>query len=302
MVDCVGAKVSVIRRSHIFGLIKRLWLVLIFAAILLYLSQNYQTLRDQLATYAPPTLLASTLLLLAGRIVLTETSRYSVLIFGVSMSYRRAFYITSISLLAKYLPGGIWHFVGRAGYYRADGLPVALSTRIIILENVWLVTSAALFGAILLVESVGLAFVVVVCWIGLLWLVTRQFDTQITSRMFLRYIALQAVQWTLFGLSFAVLRSPDGALLRDMGAFCLSFAIGYVTVFAPSGIGVREAVMVILLTSSGNTDAIVIVAAVHRFIWTLTELIMGGTARLFAAPQAQLETAPLEVRDDAQMA
>ena len=45
------------------------------------------------------------------------------------------FAISALSQLAEYLPGSIWHFVGRAGFYHAGRLPLRAVTRAMVIEN-----------------------------------------------------------------------------------------------------------------------------------------------------------------------
>lgn len=67
----------------------------------------------------------------------------------------------------------------------------------------------------------------------------------------------------------------------SLGAFSIAWATGYVAVFAPSGIGVREAVLVALLAPSVPAEEAVAYAAVSRVIWTLVEFVLGLLAFMF---------------------
>jgi uncharacterized membrane protein YbhN (UPF0104 family) len=59
-----------------------------------------------------------------------------------------------------------------------------------------------------------------------------------------------------------------------MGAFTLSWAVGLLVVFAPGGIGVREAMLVVLMEQVMPTGAAVALATLGRVWWILGELFL----------------------------
>jgi hypothetical protein len=74
--------------------------------------------------------------------------QFSVNSEGWHPKYIETMGIYGLSSLGKYVPGGIWHFVGRFGIYKVNGLSGKASTRAMILENVWLLGSAFATGII----------------------------------------------------------------------------------------------------------------------------------------------------------
>mgnify|MGYP007090168503 CR=1 FL=1 len=71
-----------------------------------------------------------------------------------------------------------------------------------------------------------------------------------------------------------------------IGAFSVSWAIGYSTVFAPGGIGIREIVLTALLGNFFPVQQIVTYAAVHRLLWTGAEVVLGlASGLLFGFPK-----------------
>src|SRR5690606_14399403 len=160
-------------------------------------------------------------------------------------TYRHMFYINAMSQLAKYLPGSIWQYVSRAGFYRAGGVSIANATRAIILESIWIVSSAVLVGlvacALYLTEAppvlVALALVVVfVAWTIILLQVTRIYVREARWRLTLRVQVVQVLTWLTLGISLWLLIPGEGAvriLPLVIGAFGLGFGAGYVVFFAP---------------------------------------------------------------------
>jgi len=79
----------------------------------------------------------SLILLLIGKAFLVKLVQYSVNCEGWYPTYPEILGVYGLSSLGKYLPGGIWHFVGRFGIYKMNGLSAKASTRSMILENIW---------------------------------------------------------------------------------------------------------------------------------------------------------------------
>jgi hypothetical protein len=96
-------------------------------------------------------------------------------------------------------------------------------------------------------------------------------------------VILYLVVWALYGIAFwatgrALFAVPVSDLPRYVGVFALAWLAGLVAVFAPGGIGVREAVIVALLRSRlGEADAIVL-AATSRIVLTAIDLVAGAAA------------------------
>ncbi len=265
------------------------WLVLIFGAVLFYFVRNFDTITQQLQAVSLPRLLLAHVLLIGGKLLLVEHSRQSVAAVNHSSKFGRMFYIYAMSQLAKYLPGAIWQYVGRAGYYHADGLTIKDTTRAMIIENVWLIFSASISGIIAYIlyhgESPLLAAGMLMVWFALLALLFRVYTGQFRPRQALVVLVLQAAIWCLLGFSlWAILPldTPRIGLLA-VGAFGISWTVGYVTIFAPGGIGVREGVLTaILAVVIAPADAL-IYAAVNRIVWVISELSLGLVARTFFA-------------------
>ena len=81
----------------------------------------------------------------------------------------------------------------------------------------------------------------------------------------------------LFGISYYFLFTNAGTenFFLILGGYALSWIAGYVVVFAPGGIGVRESVQVFLFSSIASPQQIVIVSLMHRMVYTIIEVILG---------------------------
>jgi uncharacterized membrane protein YbhN (UPF0104 family) len=211
-----------------------------------------------------------------------------------------------VGQLGKYLPGSVWAFVlqtelaKRAGVPRAIGFAGALIT-----VGIATATSLAvgLLGlpALLAVGGVvpwlllALAPIAIVCALPpvlsrLLALVFRvlrrpqpphRLGWSDTGR-----VAMWSVTaWFLFGTHLALLAGGvtgpglDG-WIRSIGAFALAMTAGLVAIFAPSGIGVREAVMVAGLSAYMPVGVALGLALVSRLIFTVADILAASIAAL----------------------
>ena len=194
--------------------------------------------------------------------------------------------------LGKYLPGGAWQYVGRAALARRLGVPLQFAAGSLVLEAVCSLVAAALVASFLLADDGwGLAYplvVLVVSAAALAWASRLAFVRRfVADRRSLGAAAGSYVAvFILFGLAFwltadALYDVAAADLSWYIGSYAAAWAAGFVVVFAPGGLGVREAVLVALLRGRlGESEAIVLAAA-SRIAFTLVDLA-GGSVALFA--------------------
>lgn len=275
-------------RRALLKLAKSGWVLLVFGGVLLVLITNWDTFTAQLRAVAAWRIALAALLLLGGKLLLVELSCQSVRVTGTRIPYRRMFLINAMSQLAKYLPGSVWQFLGRAGYYAGDGLSAVQITRAMITENLWLVISAFSTGGIALSLQTGdsrvlFAPFLLLLWAVILFVLLRQ-TPGTTWRVVVQVLLLQIAMWSLMGaMLWALIPLEAGSIpgfgLLVIGALALSWAIGFITIFAPGGLGVREAVLTALLGVAIDPTAALVYAALSRVVWVLVELSLGIAAR-----------------------
>jgi uncharacterized membrane protein YbhN (UPF0104 family) len=89
---------------------------------------------------------------------------------------------------------------------------------------------------------------------------------------------LSTSSWLAYGTALAILAigagaDPSETLRLALPAVALAMTIGFLVVVAPSGIGVREAVLVAALSPVLDTTTALGVALVLRVVFTLADLI-----------------------------
>jgi glycosyltransferase 2 family protein len=265
------------------------WFVVLLVAIALYVNRHYDTLVDQLRQISVVRLALSALTVAGGYVLVVELLRQTTEYAGWKPPYSRMYYINALCQLAKYLPGSVWQFVWRAGFYRQGGLGMAEYTRAILLESLWLISSALYVGLLALIiyyvewPLVSSVLVLLLLWVALLPLVNRLVFRRVLRSLLLRAPLVQLAIWLIFGAGFWLLL-PEGdglSLPLVIGAFGIGWAVGYVAIFAPGGIGVREIVMAAILMPVAPAEQVIVYATVHRFLWLIVEVISAAFSRLF---------------------
>ena len=195
------------------------------------------------------------------------------------ISYLALVRVFFLSNLAKYIPGTVWTYMGIFYLLEKEGTPrsAALNTLVI-----WQVVNiaAGLFVSTTLLPTIGLdkqwlpvyyALVPAVI-IGLiifqpailqrllnLGLRLLRRPTLVITGVRVRDTAIALViglwTWGIYGLAFflfcnSLFSIPWSALPIMIGAFAFSYVAGFIAPFAPAGLGVREGVLVALLTAT----------------------------------------------------
>lgn len=230
--------------------------------------------------------------------------------FGHQVPYRDVFVIYFKANLGKYLPGKIWQIVGSA-YFAADkGIPegASITTSLIgqaysVLSGISLFAASLLFGLIEFGADINLLFkwsalpvLVALLLVAVrpdlgqplmnwaMRLIKRQ---QVTIRLPITRAAelffLYLICWFIFGLGlwlFSNALTPVGIQLYIplTAILAAAVAIGFLALFAPGGLGVREGVIALFLASLPGFPAPVpaAVAVGYRIIMTIAELIAFG--------------------------
>jgi hypothetical protein len=300
-------------KDKIIQVFKWVWIAIVFIGAAVYLQKHYQEIAVHFREIAAWRLFIAFVMLVAGKMILADLSRWSAAGEGWTPPYTKMLSVSAVTQLGKYLPGGIWHFVGKFGIYRANGMNNKQATKAMLVENFWLLGSAFMIGATamaafsrkilcqVLSQKTATTFPEISLQIAaillpILWIVSlimvEQFavavHTQNRWEKLIRILADQVFTWVLFGLSLWVLFPETDLNLigLTLGTFSISWAAGYVTVFAPGGIGIREILLTTLLGVVFSIDRIVAYAAVHRLLWTAAEVALGlASGLLFGFPK-----------------
>ncbi len=220
--------------------------------------------------------------------------------YGIRIPYRVALQAEMLSMLAKYVPGGVWTPTARVVALRRFGVketPVVLAS--ILLEaglsalagvGVFLVGLVIIGGADVPLLPLG-AFTVLVAFLlyppvfaNVAGRLLRPFGahevTPLPSRTAFELLGFYALTWPLGGAAlFFMLRSvggdPSATSIPFLGGVSAVGAIvAVLAIFAPSGIGVREASMYGLLLAVVGEGVALGATVLNRLAITLVEAVL----------------------------
>ena len=183
--------------------------------------------------------------------------------------------------LSKYIPGSVWQYAGRAALARSRGIPVRPVVVSLPVEFAASGIAGCVSAGFLLgwwgVLAAALAAVILIA----LYSPVRSRSAVLSTDI--RATLLYIPAWLLLGLSFwlcarGLLGVPARDLALYIGAFAVAWIAGLLAIYAPGGLGVREAVLVALLSGRlGAADALV-VAAASRLILLLVDVVFAAAA------------------------
>ena len=271
MDDLSAAPSKVTTAQKAIRLAKHLFAPAALIAIFYAAWTNRHYLTELFSSAEPFYLLTSIFTWIAVHAIAPAFSVAGLAAFGYKASFNDAFYIHNLRLPAKYLPGGIWHTVAKGADYRARGATGFQVAGYLVTENVMLVIGASLLGSVMLLLSesapaLTMIFALVIAGgliaLTLAPLLLRLYNKKTTKSFHALPYALSAilviVQWSLAATSFTLYLKayPEiNAMLpstQTAGAYLVSWAVGYVAIFAPQGIGVAESVSASLLSEAGG--------------------------------------------------
>ena len=231
--------------------------------------------------------------------LLIEAWRRAVVGWGGSLKYRAALRIWCLSNLGRYLPGKVWSFAGLAVLAQRAGVSGWAATgSAFTMQALAIVTGASIVAvaAPQAASPLQLAGAVAVAAVA----VGIVMSDRVTDRLVrlirpaiqwrplpagaaLMAAGVNVLAWLVYGVAFWLLaqglipQSPIG-LRTSVGVFTGGYIVGFLALFAPGGIGVREAVFVALLAPRMGSGEALALAVGSRLLFTLTELAAAVTA------------------------
>jgi len=273
--------------------------IVVFAAR--SLVRNWEALRSQpLDWRIEPAWLALSVLVVWGMYgVLIAAWRAVLGGWGQRLDGWTAGGIWTVSSLGKYLPGKVWAVAGMAILSQRAGVaPWAATGSAVVMQGLAVGTGAAVAGltgreAIEAAHPgarVALGVLVAAAALGVVLLLWPPF-----MRRLLRLLAPDAeargapaaagiafgiaanlVAWLGYGFALWLLARgllPDAGLhpLLAVAVFTASYLAGFLALFAPGGIGVREALFILMLQRPLGIGAATALAVASRVLLTITE-------------------------------
>lgn len=286
------------------GRVRRWAQVLLVLVVIVFFARAVYDLLPQLLSYDwvldPAYLALATLLLLARGPVPVYAWMKVLEKLGHVLPWRASTRAVYYSALAGFVPGSVWHAVSRVMLVEREGVSRLVSAVSVGIESVLVLLGAALVSALTLFAwrdaptwlGIGLIAVllVLVAQPGLLfkllnWLLTRfrrrPIEVRLTARDMLVLLCPYVLNWLFFAaISFALVAALYPALPLSSapvvgGIFTASWVVGYLAVFVPQGLVVREFFIVSLLTALlGVPPPIAAAAALLSRAWSMLGIVL----------------------------
>ncbi len=235
--------------------------------------------------------------------VLVGAWRSIVAEWGQHLRLRAAFRIWAVSNLGRYVPGKIWSVAGLAVLAQREGVsPWAAIGSAIVMQMLAIGTGTVMVLATLpTTQSTPLLVAAAVLVGGGVVILTQEGMVTRLARVARRDItvshlswraavagaAANLLAWVAYGLSFWLL--AEGLLLEhaltlraSVGIFAAGYIVGLLALFAPGGVGVREAMYLALITPMTGGGAALTLVVASRLLLTVTEVLAALTALLAA--------------------
>ena len=285
----------------IFKVLENVWvkrvstvLVIGFAIYLLY--SNFKTLSESIASLSlnvPLAILSAAFVLLT--FVLNISSwKYIVASLGYKQKWMDLAYVQMTSAIGKYIPGKIWNYSSKIYLSHQLGMPGSVASLALVVEILMTYSIGACLFLILAPQNIlgtissGLLTVMRIggALLGLLICVAPVLLPRInwTKKYFTSpnelYIAIlfRIGVWVVSSVSFSFLLQALGFspinLLVLISVITGSFFIGFIVIFIPDGLLIRETIMVVLLQNFISKSNASIASIIFRGELVILELVI----------------------------
>ncbi len=280
------------------------FLAVVLALLAVALNEQAGTLWHQASRLSVPVVLLAFVFCLCGLFCSLMVWREMLADLGSRLSIPEAWRIMFIGQLGKYVPGSIWPVLAQSELGADRGVPRSRSAVSVLLSYAVMTCSGVVVAMVTLpfatagsiaqyfwilflipVAAVLLSPPVLNRLLRLVLRVSRRPVVQqnVSYRGLARTMVWALACWSFNGLMVYVLMRqlaghPQGSLLVSVGAYSLSWAVGFLAVFAPAGAGVREAVMVAVLGTRTTPATALTVALLCRALAVVADAAAGAAA------------------------
>jgi len=268
--------------------------------------ENWSQVQGAAFSFRVVPLLLSTLIFVVSYFIQVWAWYLVTLRLEIALPLRETVATWFYSQLGKYLPGKVWLLLGRFYLYDSRGKSRKAITVALYLEAVTLIMAAGLVFLLSLlflkeVESFtlgiplpGVILLFLLCLFSLhprvlekifntvlVRLKREPFHIPISYPQILWILTVCVLSWVIGGVGFyvfvdSVWNISFEHILFLTGALAISSTVGLLALFAPSGLGVREGVLVYLLSSIMPGSVAVILSILTRLWMTLIEIGLIG--------------------------
>jgi glycosyltransferase 2 family protein len=302
----MGADEEVKKRFPFRQIAKWILVLIIFTYLGKMVRDHWNEIRSASFTLRGTPFSLGTLLFILSYFVQAGAWYLITLKVGIALPLRETTATWFYSQLGKYLPGKVWLFIGRFYLYESKGRGRQEISLSLYFETVTLLMAAGLISLTALapvgihwIDPRGGWFPILLVALSLFFLILHPrilekiinpilsllgknpLCLSISYRDILGILLVNFLAWCLGGLGFyffidSIFPVASGTVLFLSGALALSSTLGLVAVFAPGGLGIREGVLVYLLSHIMPGAVAVVLSILTRLWMTLIEVGLVG--------------------------
>ncbi len=292
-------------RSRLVATARIVLAVLVVAAVVWAVAGSWDEVRADLGRVSPGALVASSALALVALVFTLVGWRALLADLGSPLAWGPASGVLFVGQLGKYVPGSVWTVVVQTEVASALGVPrkrtavaglLSMALSALAGLGVGVLALPALLSAgagqwyLLVLLVVPLAVVLLHPRVlnalverGLRWGRRTPLEHRLSGRAITVTMVAFVVAWLCLGLHVWVLVHDLGAdagaaLVPAVFGYALAASVGMVAVLLPAGIGLRELVLLLLLTGPLERPAATAVVLLSRFIITGSDVVAAAAA------------------------
>lgn len=290
-----------INKDKLLKALKITFGVLVVVFLAWYFWKNWDEFSEKIMNVNIGIFIVSMLFYFVYKITLASLWHYITKINGCSIKYEKAVTSYLYSILGKYIPGKVFMLAARLTYYKEEDAPLSKVTVCFFIENVCTLLGAAMLFIVslfffpneLLENYKWLTLLLIVAFFVCIHPKIINFVLRLIGKIFkksleipmkysqmLKVVLLFIGNWLIVGFGFFILTKSIypavewSQLLYCAGIWGVSAIMGILAIFAPSGLGVREGIIVAgLMLIMPQSDAMVI-SVVSRLWQTIPELLL----------------------------
>jgi hypothetical protein len=293
------------------ALVSALLVVAMVVAFGWALAGQWSEIADALTDQQPVVLLGSLGLAVSGVFMSFLLWRGTLATLGSRLPVRAGSRLFFVTQLGKYVPGAVWPVVAQMRLGRELGVPrqrmgLAFLLTLGLSTLVGVLVGLAALPALLRAEGRGVLLGLLVVPVLLALLVPNVINTlldralrllrrpglerPLAGRDIARGVLWALAFWLVYGghawlLAVGLGADPLEALPVAIGGFAIAFSLGPLLVVLPAGAGVREAVLVVLLSGVLSTAEATAVALTSRGVLMLTDGLLALAAGVTPRPR-----------------
>ncbi|MCL2393235.1 MAG: flippase-like domain-containing protein [Acidimicrobiaceae bacterium] len=282
--------------------VRVLFILATVALLALALVDQGSLLRHDVGKLSVSTVILAFVLCVAGLVCSLMVWRCVLADLGSRLHIGSAWRINFVGQLGKYLPGSVWPVLAEMELGAQRKVPRGRSAVSVLLASAVQIFTGCVVAAVVLPfsgrDTTGrYLWVLALVPVGLVMLsppvLNRMMNLALrlvrrppmTTGMSVRGLLVSAawgvLYWLLNGVMvYALMGRFAGhgfrVALVSTGAYALSWVAGYLAIFAPAGAGVREAVMVALLSTQTRSGTALLVALVARALSVVADGLTGA--------------------------